>query len=121
MPATRRLPEGIRHQSGILQTVREVSEPHLSISVPLFIVTILLTPSLFTLVAATASRHRVDGSAARLLRSTILRDFPPYQKHRTTSLEGKAIRTCKHHLPAVLRGVVGSVTPLVRRKLDRLL
>src|SRR5436305_4347497 len=29
--------------------------------------------------------------------------------------------SCKHHPPAVLRGVVGSVTPSVRRKLDRLL
>src|SRR5437762_13633347 len=76
-PATRRLPEGIRHQSGILQTVREVSEPRLSISVHLFIVTTLLALSLVTLVAATASRRRVGGSAARSLRSTILRDFPP--------------------------------------------
>ena len=118
---TRRLSEGIRHQSGILQTVREVSEPHLSISVHLFIVTTLLVLSLVALVAATASCRRVGGSAARSLRSTILRDFPPYQKHRTTSLEGGAIRTCKHHLLAVLRGVVGSVTPSVRRKLDRLL
>ena len=57
MPVTRRLPEGIRHQSGILRTVREVSEPRLSISVHLFVVTTLLTLSLVALVAATASRH----------------------------------------------------------------
>src|SRR5256714_3560701 len=121
MPVTRRLPEGIRHQSGVLRTVREVSEPRLSISVHLFVVTTLLALSLVALVAATVSRHRVGGSAAQSLRSTILRDFPPYQKHRTTSLKGRAIRTCKHYLPAILRGVVGSVTPSIRRKLDRLL
>src|SRR2546430_17678797 len=81
MPVTRRLPEGIRHQSGVLRTVREVSEPRLSISVHLFIITTLLTLSLVALVAATASYHRVGGSAVRLLLSMILRDFPPYQKH----------------------------------------
>src|SRR4051812_30713887 len=108
MPATRCLPEGIRHQSGVLRTVCEVSEPRLSISVHLFVVTTLLTLSLVALVAATVSHRRVGGSAVRSLRSTILRGFPPYQKHRTTSLEGRAIKTCKHHLPAVLRGVVGS-------------
>src|SRR5207248_5061312 len=97
------------------------SEPRLSISVHLFIITTLLALSLVTLVATTASHCQVGGSAARSLRSTILRDFPPYQKHRTTSLEGRAIRTCKHHPPAVLRGVVGSVMPSVCRKLDRLL
>ena len=118
---TRRLPEGIRHQSGILRTVRRVSEPRLSISVHLFIVTTLLALSLVTLVAATASHPQVSGSAVRSLRSMILRDFPPYPKHRTTSLEGRAIRTCKHHLLVVLKGVVGNVMPSVRRKLDRLL
>src|SRR5437763_11632938 len=118
---TRRLPEGICHQSATLRTVREVSEPRLSISVPLFVVTILLALSLVALITATASHRRVDGSAARSLRSMMLRDFPPYQKYRTTSLEGRAIRTCKHHLPVVLRGVVGNVMPSVRRKLDRLL
>src|SRR5437016_7822431 len=87
MPVTRRLPEGIRHQSGILQTVRQVSKPRLSISVHLFVVTTLLTLSLVALVAATVSHRRVGGSAARSLHSTILRDFPPYQKHRTTSLK----------------------------------
>src|SRR5437868_15409682 len=101
MPTTRRLPEGICHQSGILRTVREVSEPRLSISVHLFVVTTLLALSLVALVAATASRCRVGGSAARSLLSTILCDFPPYQKHWTTSLKGRAIRTCKYHLPAV--------------------
>ena len=118
---TRCLPEGIRHQSDVLRTAREVSELRLSISVHLFVVTTLLTLSLVALVAATASHRRVGGSAAWSLRSTILRDFPPYQKHRTTSLKGGAIRTCMHHPPAVLRGIVGSVTPSVRRKLDRLL
>src|SRR5437868_14708624 len=103
MPVTQHLPEGIHHQSGILRTVREVSEPRLSISVHLFVITTLLTLSLVTLVAATASCRRVGGFAVQSLRSTILRDFPPYPKHRTTSLEGRAIRTCKHHLPALLR------------------
>src|SRR5437016_13849756 len=98
MPVTRRLPEGIRHQSGVLRTVREVFEPRLSISVHLFIITTLLTLSLVALVAVTASHRRVGSSAVRSLRSMILRDFPPYQKHRTTSLKGRAIRTCKHHL-----------------------
>ena len=118
---TQHLPEGIHHQSGILRTVHEVSEPRLSISVHLFVVTTLLTLSLVALVAATASHRRVGSSAARSLRSTILRDFSPYQKHRTTSLKGRAIRTCKHHPPAILRGVVGSVMPSIHRKLDRLL
>ena len=121
MLMTRRLPEGICHQSGTLRTVREVSKPHLSISVPLFVVTILLTLSLVTPVAATAFHCRVDGSAAWSLSLTILRDLPPYQKHRTTSLEGIAIRTCIHYPLVILRGVVDSVMPLVRRKLDRLL
>src|SRR2546429_6662995 len=99
MPVTRHLPEGIRHQSGILRTVREVSEPRLSISAHLFVVTTLLALSLVALVATTMSHRRVGGSAVRSLRSTILRNFSPYQKHRTTSLKGRAIRTCKHHLP----------------------
>ena len=63
MLTTRRLPEGICHQSGILRTVREVSEPRLSISVHLFVVTTLLVLSLVALVAATASRRWVDGES----------------------------------------------------------